>query len=149
MKHLVISTLLIMGISLSACVRTEETQGYRVNLIDPAKLQVGKSNQMDVMRELGSPSITSQFGEPTWYYTGTTMLKATVADHLVSNHRVLEVKFTEEGVVSSIKEYTEDDIVAIKTSSDFTPTEGKSLTIMEQFLGNVGKFNPGGADAAN
>jgi len=45
-------------------------------------------------------------------------------------------------VVDTVKKQTDEDARAINIAEDETPTEGNEVTIMEQLLGNMGRFNP-------
>jgi hypothetical protein len=52
----------------------------------------------------------------------------------------MQLSFTEGGRLQTIKKYDQKDAENITMVSRITPTAGKQLTVLEQILGNIGKF---------
>lgn len=110
----------------------------------------GQSTKEDISALLGSPSTTSTFGPETWFYISTTKERLGVFESDVVKQHVLGVQFDENGVVKEYGQYTIEDGKAVEIVEKTTPTEGHSLGVLEQLLGNIGRFNtgprqPGGA----
>lgn len=61
---------------------------------------------------------------------------------------MIQISFNEQGRVANIKYYDLKDAENITMVSRITPTSGKQLTVLEQILGNVGKFS-GGRQSSN
>jgi outer membrane protein assembly factor BamE (lipoprotein component of BamABCDE complex) len=57
---------------------------------------------------------------------------------------VVGIVFNNKGVVTRVDEYTKEAAKDVAVSTDKTPTEGNSITIWQQLLGNLGKFNTAG-----
>ena len=55
---------------------------------------------------------------------------------------MIQITFNDSGRIATIKNYDLKDAQEIAMVQRITPTSGKQLTILEQILGNVGKFNP-------
>jgi outer membrane protein assembly factor BamE (lipoprotein component of BamABCDE complex) len=57
---------------------------------------------------------------------------------------VLAIRFDNAGVISDMKLYGLEDARAIEPDPNSTPTSGKQLTLLQQLLGNIGRFGGGG-----
>jgi len=134
--------ILVLLLGLPACSPRENSRGA---VLDPEKvvlITAGRS-QNEVTSILGSPSSTSTFAERgnTWYYiTSETETLAFFAEKIVEQ-RVVAVDFDGSGKVSDVRRYGLKDGHPINYVSRETPTKGKELGLLEQFLGNLGRFN--------
>ena len=59
---------------------------------------------------------------------------------IVDRH-VVAVEFDETGVVKEVRQYDEQDGRRIDPVERVTPTAGNEMTILDQFFGNLGRFN--------
>ncbi len=75
------------------------------------------------------------------------MEKSGIFDPKVTEEKVVVVAFNEEGIVDTIEEI-DNQRIAIPKEREKTKTGGNDITIIEQVLGNVGRFNKNGADAS-
>lgn len=122
-----------------------DARGHGVNPRDLKQVIEGQSTKEDIEALLGSPSTTSTFGPETWFYISTTKERVGVFEAEVIKQRVLGILFDESGVVQEYAQYTLKDGKPVDVVQKTTPTEGHSLGVFEQLLGNVGRFNsPGG-----
>ena len=55
---------------------------------------------------------------------------------------MLEIRFAEDGRVSGIRTVDATKAAKPRPVDRETPTKGKKLTILEQFIGNIGRFTP-------
>ena len=137
LRHLVIGTALVAA----ACAPRIATHG---NLPDPEKLaeivpgQVGKGEVAEI---LGSPSSIAAFNEETWYYISERKETTAFLAPDVTDRKVVIVRFDDKGVVSSIEALGLEDGRNVELVERATPTAGNEMTILEQVLGNMGKFN--------
>ena len=66
----------------------------------------------------------------------------------VSTHRtvvaqdVVAIEFDDQGLVNRIDRHDLNGAREIDLVDRETPTAGNELTVLEQFLGNIGRFNP-------
>lgn len=98
------------------------------------------TTQTEVMELLGSPSSKGQFGEKAWYYVAQRKEGvAFFAPEVVDSH-VLRLTF-DAGVVSSVKQYNQQDLRDLAFEDRSTPTAGHEYGFVEQLIGNIGKFN--------
>jgi outer membrane protein assembly factor BamE (lipoprotein component of BamABCDE complex) len=125
----------------AACSGVEELRG---NEPDPDKVLAvnpGIDTRQQVAQLLGTPSATGTFDPNTWYYISKRTWQYAFFDPEVVDQEVLVVKFDDGGMVSNMYIYGVEDGVVIEPVERETPTYGQELTIMQQLLGNFGRFN--------
>jgi outer membrane protein assembly factor BamE (lipoprotein component of BamABCDE complex) len=130
-------------IPLAACAPTYAVRGNMLDDDQLAKVQVGTDTQTDVLRKIGTPTTKAPFDDHTWYYMGQDTEKHGILDPKVVKERIVEVHFNEQGIVDlaqDVKNHRED----VPLVRDKTPTSGSEMTMMQQFLGNMGRFNKEG-----
>ena len=141
MKPVILSIVsAVMIVTASACAPNIATRG---NLPDPDKLAEiipGEASRDDVAALLGSPSSAATFGDETWYYIATRVETVAFNEPEVIDQQVVAIKFGEDGLVTAIDTYGLDDARAVEIVERVTPTSGREVTILQQLLGNVGRF---------
>ncbi len=141
MKPVILSIVsAVMIVTASACAPNIATRG---NLPDPDKLAEiipGEASRDDVADLLGSPSSAATFGDETWYYIATRVETVAFNEPEVIDQQVVAIKFGEDGLVTAIDTYGLDDARAVEIVERVTPTSGREITILQQLLGNVGRF---------
>jgi len=140
MKRILLSLLAVAA--LSACAPTRNTNGMYLSQDDVAKVPAA-ATRADVLQALGTPTTTAVFDDNIWYYVGQKTEKKAFFDAKVTDRQVYEVKFDEAGVMTSLKEVTEEGI-DVPIARRKTPTSGHDLTVAQQLLGNLGRFNKAG-----
>lgn len=105
------------------------------------KLEVGTQSREDVVRVVGSPSAVATFNPNVWYYISEKQDYWGPSKPWISEQNVIQITFNESGRVATIKYYDLKDAQNITMVARITPTSGKELTVLEQILGNVGKFS--------
>ena len=130
----------LLGLALAACSTSYEQRG---DLPDPAKLATikpGVANKEAVTQALGSPSTVSTFDDRTWYYISQRTKQTAFFNPEVLDQEVVEVAFDDNGVVRNVTRLTLADARAITPDSRTTPALGREMSLMEEFLGNLGKY---------
>ena len=122
----------------------------RGNLLEDFQMKevvAGTDTKQDVVQKLGSPTTIAPFDDNTWYYLGQKTEKRGVFDPVVTQEKIVVVKFGADGLVDSLAERREgrEDVVIVDRK---TPTSGNDFTVLEQMLGNLGKFNTPEGSAA-
>ena len=108
------------------------------------QIEAGKQSRDEIVQMLGSPSTTATFGkDEVWYYIGKRTSKIAFLEPELLERKVLEIKFDSSGVVEKIRRYDASDSKEVDLVDRVTPTKGKELTILQQILGNVGRFSTG------
>ena len=102
---------------------------------------VGTSTNKDVLELLGSPSSYSTFGDETWYYISSRKESMAFLKPEVVDQGAVAIVFDKQGVVHAIHNFSTKDEKDVAISTDKTPTEGNRITLWQQLLGNLGRFN--------
>ncbi len=136
--------LSLMIVLVSACIAQQEERGYMRNNAEFDRVIPGTSTNKDVLELLGSPSSYSSFGDETWYYISTRRETAAFLKPEIVDQNAVAVEFDSKGVVKQVRKFTEKDQRDIAISTEKTPTEGNHITIWQQLLGNLGRFNTEG-----
>ena len=93
------------------------------------------------MALLGSPTSISNFGDTIWYYVTQKQERVGVFAPVVSEQHVTAITFDGNQLVSDVSAFKKEDGQPVQIVSKTTPTEGHSVTFIEQMLGNFGRFN--------
>ena len=141
MKFRQIAATLTVALLASACGEIVDQRGHQPVPGTIEKLEVGAQGRDDVLRLMGSPSTIATFGDEVWYYISTKNESTAFLHQRVIEQRVVAVSFGGDGRVREIKQYELKDGKEVAMVTRKTPTAGKELTILEQILGNVGKFS--------
>ncbi len=126
---------------LPSCAPIKATRGNLVADEQVKEVIPGTHHQADVMRILGTPTSKSIFDDNVWYYVGLKTEQSAFFDPDVREKRILSVTFDEGGLVSGLSEIDHEGY-EVPISGRITPTSGQDLTVIQQLLGNVGRFNP-------
>ena len=94
-----------------------------------------------MQRLIGSPSAVATFNPNVWYYISEKQEQWGPSRPWVSDQNVIQITFNESGRVDKIRYYDMNDAQNITMVARTTPTSGKELTVLEQILGNVGRFS--------
>lgn len=126
---------------LAACQPTVDYRGYQPRGDDLAKIQVGMS-KVDVAATLGSPSTTASIDieGDSYYYISSKVEQKAFFDPVETERQVFAIRFDRSDQVASFANYGLEDGMVIDFSTRKTPTKGKELTILQQLLGNIGRF---------
>lgn len=130
----------------AGCSFQTQTHGHIPADEDVASLESTKADRDRVASALGTPSTRASFGgDERWYYIGKRSQRRALLAPLIHEHKVLEVRFDEQGIVEKIAwiDVTKTPKFAIVGRE--TPTKGNEVTFMEQLVGNIGRFGPGPA----
>ena len=143
MKNSSVKFAVIMALALGACSPTVVTRG---NLISPAKfqqVQPGISTRADVAQLWGPPTTTSPFDQNIWYYIGETTAQKGIFAPEVEKRRMIRVKFDPIGndTVVEVADIDPKQAKDVQLVSRTPSTAGKEFTILQQFIGNLGKYN--------
>lgn len=138
-RGLVAGALLLF---VAACSGNVQVHGNMPDPVLVSEIQPGAYGQRDVASLLGSPSTVSTFGDKRWYYVGQTVSTFAFFKPKVLERNVLVVSFDDEGRVQATRTYTLADGRRVSPVDRVTPTEGRDLTVLQQLLGNFGRFSP-------
>ena len=131
----------LLAAALAACTNFSDIRGFAPAPGAVDKLEIGTQSREDVQRLIGSPSAVATFNPNVWYYISEKQETWGPSRPWISEQNVIQITFSEQGRVANIKYYDLKDAQNITMVARVTPTSGKELTVLEQILGNVGKFS--------
>lgn len=141
MKNFLLTTMILAAFAaLGACVPTVNARGNMVKDYQIVTLNPGTTTKSDVLRAIGSPTTQDPFDENIWYYIGQTTEKKGILDPKVTDERIVMVTFDDTGILTSIKDVG-GNREEIPYERRKTATSGNEITVLQQFFGNLGKFN--------
>ena len=145
MKNLIPMRFALLAVAVvfaaPACAPVVELRG---NLPPPEQVEqvkVGTTSRDEVQSLLGTPSNVTPFGDETWHYISTVTERKAFFEPVVLERKVITVVFDRSGIVRVLDTKGLQDGKDITPVDRETPSAGKELTILQQMLGNVGKFS--------
>ena len=145
MRHLRKTTLAALTglglLVLGACSPIISQEG---NVPDPdevVQINPGVDDKNRVTQVLGSPSTVSAFQDHTWYYISRRTEQTAFLDPKVVDQEVLAISFNDQNIVEDMKIYGLENGRMVDMNEKVTPTYGNDLSLLQQLLGNLGRFN--------
>jgi outer membrane protein assembly factor BamE (lipoprotein component of BamABCDE complex) len=133
---------ILAGLAGAACTPQVSNHGYRFDQAALAQIQPGRTSEDQVLALLGSPSSRTAFGSSVWYYVSQRTERLSFYQEKVVNQDVVAIAFDDLGRVSGVERSGLDEARQVSFVDRETPTSGSELTALEQFIGNIGRFNP-------
>ncbi len=143
--------LALAAVPLAACDTTGllshpiQARGNRVDAEQLSQLVPGTSTRNDVLALIGSPTTRATFDDNTWLYISEMTKPIIASTNSIRDQQVVTVIFDRQGVLSKVERKGPDDSVPVDIASRTTPTPGTETNFLQQLLGNVGRFTPGGS----
>lgn len=125
---------------LGACATRVDTRGNLPDADDVLAIQPGIQDKQQVAEILGTPSTIGTFDDKVWYYVSKRTETVAFFEPKVVDQQVLVIKFDDLDVVEDVGLYGLEDAYAIEPVPRETPTYGQDFTILQQLLGNIGRF---------
>jgi len=136
-----------LAIIMSACSPRIDTRGNQPDEDLLAQINPGVDDRYRVAELLGTPSAITTFGDKTWYYISKRTETTAFFDPETVDQEVVEIQFDDLGTVQSIHIYGPEDAREVAFVERETPTEGNEISLIQQLLGNIGRFNPPGGES--
>lgn len=130
----------VMAFALVACTPRIDPRGNLPDAERLAEIKPGEQTRDEVAEILGSPSTIGNFDGETWIYIAEQTETLAFFEPEVKERQVVILKFDKEGIVTSIDKLSAGDGKKVQHNERETPTVGYEITIMEQLLGNLGRF---------
>ena len=131
----------VVAAGTAACSPTVTTHGHAISSSDLAAIQPGVTSREEVARRLGSPSTIGTFDTERWFYVSqrNEVLSFYQAD--VTAQDVVQIDFDGNGILTDVRTPGLEMAQAIEPDPTQTRPMGNELTAVQQFLGNIGRFN--------
>lgn len=141
----------VLAVSLTAagCAPIVDARGNLPPAERLAQIKPGAQTRDQVAQILGSPSTLSAFGDPTWYYVSYRTETTAFFAPAEVERKVIAVEFDPRGYVRKVDSYGMEDGKDVQFVKRETPTAGKEMSVLQQFLGNVGRFEGSEKDTSS
>lgn len=142
--------LALLAVLLAGCDTTGflshplQARGNRVDSEQLTQLVPGTSTQADALALIGSPTSRATFDDNTWLYISEMTKPVIGATNRIQSQEVVALTFDRAGVLQRVDRKGTEDSVPVAIATRTTPTPGNESTFLQQLLGNVGRFTPGG-----
>lgn len=136
-----------LALALTGCtylLPNRQTRGILVDNIDYAQLVPGTTTRADAASLLGSPTAKATFDDNTWFYIGEITEPVVLSFPRIDRQQVVVLNFDQGGTLQAIHRYTGKDAVRVAMVQRTTPSPGSEASILQQVIGNVGRYNPAG-----
>lgn len=117
-------------------------RGALIDKDDYSQLTPNTSTQSDVLGTLGSPTTHATFNDNTWIYVSMTKDLVPLAHPAVNKQQVIVLNFDNGGILRKMDVLGRRDAIPVRMVRDKTPTPGTQISVIQELLGNVGRYNP-------
>ena len=147
-----IATIVIaatLTVATVACAPRTANRGNIPTASQLEKLKVDKHSKEYVRGILGTPSTVGTFDKDVWYYIGRRIEQWAFFKENILEQQIVAIYFNPKGTIEYIQTYDENDSRKIAIVEGKTATSGHELGVLEQIIGNLGRFNKGGSSSAD
>jgi outer membrane protein assembly factor BamE (lipoprotein component of BamABCDE complex) len=134
--------LFVAALGLPASAPEVSTHGYRFDEAALTQLEPGRTTRDGTLQLLGSPSSIATFDDRVWYYVSQRTERMSFYQEEIVDQKVITITFDDRDVIQHIERQSLEDAREVALVGRETPTSGSELGILEQFIGNIGRFNP-------
>ena len=124
---------------LSGCSNNIESKGYQFDKDSASQIIPNKSSYSELVSKMGFPTVGSIYGEPK-LFNQLHRAKPMTNPYLVDQN-ILEITLGNDHIVKSVRRYSMKDVQELQFDRRTTVLPGNEIGALEQFLGNVGKYN--------
>ena len=143
MKHVLLTgcAALTLASGLGGCSALEQNHGNLVQEYQLERLQSSKHTKQSVLKVLGSPTTRAAFDDNVWYYIGHKTETYGVFEPEITDQTIVAAQFDDEGYLQNIGTVDSQAMNDLPLVGDETPTAGTDTNALQQFFGNLGRFN--------
>ena len=132
--------LLLGGCAVFAPI--PEPRGSLIEKTDYAQLKPGTSTRSDVLDLLGSPTSHATFNDNMWIYISMITSPTPLGFPSIDKQQVVVLNFDNAGVLRKLDTLNRKDAIRVGMVGETTPAPGTKTSVIQELLGNVGKYNP-------
>ncbi|WBU51786.1 outer membrane protein assembly factor BamE [Paracoccus sp. SCSIO 75233] len=135
------SLLVVLALTVTACVPVYRHHGYIPPEEDLALVQVGQTSQVELEGMIGEPSAMGLLEGSGWYYVGSRWRYYGARRPAEINREVVAINFTPDGTVANIERFGLEQGRIVVLSRRVTDSNITSISVIRQILGNLGNFD--------
>ena len=130
--------------ALVACTPIQAQRGQLVTDEEIAQLKPGITAKAEVTALLGTPTTIAPFDDKQWYYIGEDTKQIGIHPPVPTQRRVVSLRFDDNGTLVDVKKLGKDDAQKVAMTPGETKVVAKEPTMVQQLIGNVGRFSDQG-----
>ena len=138
--RLALAAVLATGFLLGGCAKDIDARGNLPTPESLAQLQVGQQTRQDVQNLLGTPATTAVFDDETWYYISGHTTQYAFYKTRELDRTIFVLNFDEHGILKNVRKLDMRDGKPVQIATRETPTKGREYSVIEQLIGNIGRF---------
>lgn len=139
-RGLGVALVVVAALMTGACSADLRARGNNPTDDRLAQIEPGTQTRREVASLLGTPSTTGTFDTETWYYISAQTRQYAIFKREELERRIVAISFDDSGIVKAIRELTLEDGRDIAMLDRETPTMGNEMGLLEQLMGNLGRF---------
>ena len=141
-KHFKITYIIFFLFFFNNCQLKEANKAHGINFLENREkaIIVGKTNQNDIVKLIGSPHTKSIKDQNTWIYFERTIGRGKLiklGQNVLKENNVLELKFDRYGILKSKKMYDKRNMNKVSYSNKITTNEVNQKSFVSKFLGSL------------
>ena len=126
--------------ALASCTNPVDQHGNLPEADKLTQIKPGTTDKATVTQLLGSPSSIGAFDGNTWLYISQKTRPVALHTPELIDQEVVAIQFDDSGIVRDVGRRTMADGETVVPNPNATPAPGREFTILEQLIGNFGKF---------
>jgi len=130
-------------LALAACSEIVRNHGYAPSDEDLATVAVGRDTRDTVAFKVGRPSAGGLMQDGGWYYVQSRWSHQGARAPREVDRQVVAVSFDNQGRVSNVERFGLEQGQVVALSRRVTDSNIKGVGLIQQMMGNLGRFNPG------
>ena len=139
-KRFSIFAVLCMCLFFQGCTGDIHHHGYQLDEKKLSYIQSGKTTKRQVLKVLGSPTTQTPISMNSWYYIGKTTSQIAFLEQENIEDVIVKITFDDRNIVTNIDKKTYPENYIHQTVGEQTPTSGNDISLLEQLIGNIGRF---------
>jgi outer membrane protein assembly factor BamE (lipoprotein component of BamABCDE complex) len=139
-RFLLSTVVVTAALALSGCIKDIDQRGNLPTKESLAQLAIGEQTRQDVQGLLGTPATTAVFDDETWYYISSHTTQYAFYHTVELDRMIYAISFDQRGILKDVRTFTMKDGHVVEMEKRETPTKGREYSLLEQLLGNIGRF---------
>ena len=136
---------LALVLAVAACESRLTTHGHVPHAAGQPTIEPGVHDRDEVASLLGTPSVVAALDRETWVYVIQTREDFAFLETEITDQQVLVIAFDDSGVVQGLERYGLRNGYPVDPVARTTPSGyGQEISLMQQLLGNLGRFSSTG-----
>lgn len=132
----------VVAAGIAACAPTFRVHGYAPSESELSQIEVRRDTRETVEAAFGRPAAAGLMTDGAWYYVQSRYRHVGARAPEEIERQVLAITFDAQGRVENIRRFGLEEGRVVVLSERVTESSVRSLGLIRQLLGNLGRFDP-------